>query len=620
MVSHRLPRDSNPSFKGPGLQTKKRLGPVFQGNTVTDVHVTVPAVKKTANNTNSTNQMRDAREKLVVKTKPQDARDRLNQKAQGTDARQKLMNIRAQKDPVPVDARAKILGKKQLVTGPQPQAANFSLTRTVSNAAAGSVQVNPGPQGQLKITKTLTKVMPPGYEDVTGVRRQAAVTHRLGPPAGSVPDIHNIANITRTVSNPQASVPVLHGQPSTYLPPQSTYNPPYPPYAPPAHYPAPVSHMSAPPPQQNFYPQSPAHPPPQPYSHTHIPASSHSLPYPPQEQSGPGYQVHVPHQSPVIPKIQVHNDHYQPPAVAPVYPVQPHYAPPPGHAPYAAPAQPEYGYVQQSQPVYYQPPFKQEIQYQSEEQSLDEAQYSMARDNFSVKTIVNNPPPPPPAIRPTIQSSTLKRKSQGEVIPVISGQGALRSSNTNYVPIIEPSSADAAKKGKFTKIAAPGVLLSKSAREKSIEEEEENVISPIQGFRISITNLAVTVTQDDIIELFGAVGGVKSVKLVKKGQAEVVYVKKEDAIQATQTYHERELDGLPMIVKNMTPVSARVKEVAEKPLTTAKGAEGKPLIFNKKAPVTKDPSKIVDVGTLHKALFKTGTTVSSKPVTFTVNI
>ncbi|XP_052262859.1 polymerase delta-interacting protein 3-like isoform X3 [Dreissena polymorpha] len=474
----------NPSFKGPGLQTKKRLGPVFQGNTVTDVHVTVPAVKKTANNTNSTNQMRDAREKLVVKTKPQDARDRLNQKAQGTDARQKLMNIRAQKDPVPVDARAKILGKKQLVTGPQPQAANFSLTRTVSNAAAGSVQVNPGPQGQLKITKT----------------------------------------------------------------------------------------------------------------------------------------VHVPHQSPVIPKIQVHNDHYQPPAVAPVYPVQPHYAPPPGHAPYAAPAQPEYGYVQQSQPVYYQPPFKQEIQYQSEEQSLDEAQYSMARDNFSVKTIVNNPPPPPPAIRPTIQSSTLKRKSQGEVIPVISGQGALRSSNTNYVPIIEPSSADAAKKGKFTKIAAPGVLLSKSAREKSIEEEEENVISPIQGFRISITNLAVTVTQDDIIELFGAVGGVKSVKLVKKGQAEVVYVKKEDAIQATQTYHERELDGLPMIVKNMTPVSARVKEVAEKPLTTAKGAEGKPLIFNKKAPVTKDPSKIVDVGTLHKALFKTGTTVSSKPVTFTVNI
>lgn len=132
--------------------------------------------------------------------------------------------------------------------------------------------------------------MPPGYEDLTGVRRQAAVTHRLGPPTGSAP---NIPNITRTVANPQASVPVHHGQHSTYPPPQPTAAPPYLSYAPPAHCPTPVSHMSAPPPQQNFYPQSPAHPPPQPYAHSHIPVSSHSLPYPPLEQSGPGFQVIV---------------------------------------------------------------------------------------------------------------------------------------------------------------------------------------------------------------------------------------------------------------------------------------------------------------------------------------
>jgi len=47
-------------------------------------------------------------------------------------------------------------------------------------------------------------------------------------------------------------------------------------------------------------------------------------------------------------------------------------------------------------------------------------------------------------------------------------------------------------------------------------------------------------------ELFGAVGAVKCVKLVKKGQADVVYVRKEDAFTATNTYHERELDGTPL--------------------------------------------------------------------------
>lgn len=44
-------------------------------------------------------------------------------------------------------------------------------------------------------------------------------------------------------------------------------------------------------------------------------------------------------------------------------------------------------------------------------------------------------------------------------------------------------------------------------------------------------------------ELFGAIGAVKSVKLVKPGTAEVMYVKKEIASLAIKTYHDRELDG-----------------------------------------------------------------------------
>ena len=44
-------------------------------------------------------------------------------------------------------------------------------------------------------------------------------------------------------------------------------------------------------------------------------------------------------------------------------------------------------------------------------------------------------------------------------------------------------------------------------------------------------------------ELFGAIGAVRKVKMVKQGTAEVTYVKKDNALEATKTYNERELDG-----------------------------------------------------------------------------
>jgi len=42
--------------------------------------------------------------------------------------------------------------------------------------------------------------------------------------------------------------------------------------------------------------------------------------------------------------------------------------------------------------------------------------------------------------------------------------------------------------------------------------------------------------------------------------------------------------------------------------------------FNKKPPVKQDPGKMLEVSSLHRALFKTGMNHSAKPVTFTVNI
>lgn len=119
----------NPGFKPGPQQGKKRFTQGFQINKIKDVSVTVPAEKKTHTNQNRTNQVKDARDRLLAKNKPMDAREKLNKKTQNADARQKLVTIRAQKEPL--DARAKIQARKQQALGQTQGAGDFTLTRTV---------------------------------------------------------------------------------------------------------------------------------------------------------------------------------------------------------------------------------------------------------------------------------------------------------------------------------------------------------------------------------------------------------------------------------------------------------------------------------------------------------
>jgi len=71
-------------------------------------------------------------------------------------------------------------------------------------------------------------------------------------------------------------------------------------------------------------------------------------------------------------------------------------------------------------------------------------------------------------------------------------------------------------------------------------------VSPLQGAKIVVANLQTSVTQEDIIELFGDVGALKRAKIVGHGQGEVVFVKRSDAVRAVEIYHNRQLDGKPM--------------------------------------------------------------------------
>ena len=70
--------------------------------------------------------------------------------------------------------------------------------------------------------------------------------------------------------------------------------------------------------------------------------------------------------------------------------------------------------------------------------------------------------------------------------------------------------------------------------------------SPLAGSKVVVSNLQDSVTQEDIVELFGDIGALKRARLLETGVAEVVFVKMSDAAKAVEIYHNRQLDGKPM--------------------------------------------------------------------------
>lgn len=84
-----------------------------------------------------------------------------------------------------------------------------------------------------------------------------------------------------------------------------------------------------------------------------------------------------------------------------------------------------------------------------------------------------------------------------------------------------------------------------------IKEEFVTTKAPLPA-KMVISNLHASVTQDDIKELFGAVGTLQEARLTNHGSAEVVYANAEDAFAAYNKYNTRNLDGQPMILKITT--------------------------------------------------------------------
>lgn len=135
--------------------------------------------------------------------------------------------------------------------------------------------------------------------------------------------------------------------------------------------------------------------------------------------------------------------------------------------------------------------------------------------------------------------------------------------------------------------------------------------------RITVSNLHPAVTQQDVQELFGVIGSLKSCKMLGGGCAIVVYANEQDALTAVRRYHNRKLDGQPMQCKLNTqptaslysqpPQPARLAPLAPlAPLRPAAHSTPRPLLANVTANGNRMPT--------------THSTVAPGPVVFKVRI
>ncbi|XP_042361759.1 polymerase delta-interacting protein 3 [Plectropomus leopardus] len=137
--------------------------------------------------------------------------------------------------------------------------------------------------------------------------------------------------------------------------------------------------------------------------------------------------------------------------------------------------------------------------------------------------------------------------------------------------------------------------------------------SPLEGTKITVNNLHPRVTEEDIVELFCVCGALKRARLVKVGVAEVVFVRKEDAVSAYRKYNNRCLDGQPMkcnlhiqgnVITSDQPILLRLSDTPGAGSSTKK--DGLPPSLSRPASqrASSQPTPEVDPQTILKALFK----------------
>uniref|UniRef100_A0A7N5J9I4 Polymerase delta-interacting protein 3 n=1 Tax=Ailuropoda melanoleuca TaxID=9646 RepID=A0A7N5J9I4_AILME len=217
----------------------------------------------------------------------------------------------------------------------------------------------------------------------------------------------------------------------------------------------------------------------------------------------------------------------------------------------------------------------------------------------------------------------------GKQMKFAAGLSSSKFSMSKALPLTKVVQNDA-----YTAPALPSSVRTKALTSMSrtlVNKEEppkelpsaEPVLSPLEGTKMTVNNLHPRVTEEDIVELFCVCGALKRARLVHPGVAEVVFVKKDDAITAYKKYNNRCLDGQPMkcnlhmngnVITSDQPILLRLSDSP----SVKKGGE-LPRRVNSTA--SSSPPAEVDPDTILKALFKSsGASVTTQPTEFKIKL
>uniref|UniRef100_A0A8C9Q2T0 Polymerase delta-interacting protein 3 n=1 Tax=Spermophilus dauricus TaxID=99837 RepID=A0A8C9Q2T0_SPEDA len=211
----------------------------------------------------------------------------------------------------------------------------------------------------------------------------------------------------------------------------------------------------------------------------------------------------------------------------------------------------------------------------------------------------------------------------------MAGLSSSKLSMSKALPLTKVVQNDA-----YTAPALPSTIRTKALANMSrtlVNKEEppkelppaEPVLSPLEGTKMTVNNLHPRVTEEDIVELFCVCGALKRARLVHPGVAEVVFVKKDDAITAYKKYNNRCLDGQPMkcnlhmngnVITSDQPILLRLSDSP-----SVKKESELPRRVNSAS--SSNPPAEVDPDTILKALFKSsGASVTTQPTEFKIKL
>ncbi|XP_077308581.1 polymerase delta-interacting protein 3 isoform X6 [Lithobates pipiens] len=196
-------------------------------------------------------------------------------------------------------------------------------------------------------------------------------------------------------------------------------------------------------------------------------------------------------------------------------------------------------------------------------------------------------------------------------------------SRTLATSIMQPTSTESKKKQKGEVCGVGEKRLKGTFTYMRLTPYHKPAFSPIEGTKMTVSNLHPRVTEEDIVELFCVCGALKRARLLSPGVAEVVFVRKEDAVGAYKKYNNRYLDGQPMkcnlhlngtVITSDQPILLRISDT---PSSVKMDVEMRRNSTSR----TSNPVAEVDPETILKALFKSsGSSVVVHPTAFKIKL